>query len=171
MNDGSGLLGARIVDGVVRPEWIDINNHMNVAWYVAAFDMGVDELWSRIGITDEYMQSEQASTFAVEAHVTYQRELVEGDRFVVTSQLLAYDEKRIHQFMRLYHAEKRFLSATAEWLNLHVDLRERKVSPWPERVLGLIAEFAARQDDLPYPDEAGRQMRVPKPIYAMYTDQ
>ena len=165
------MIGSPIVEGVVKPEWIDVNNHMNVAWYVAAFDLGVDELWERLGITAEYMEQENASTFAVEAHVTYQRELVEGDRFVVTSQLLAYDEKRIHQFMRLYHAGEGYLSATAEWMNLHVDLTTRRVSPWPAHVLESLAELGSSQGDLPYPGEAGRQMRVPRPLYDIYSQE
>ena len=37
----------------------------------------------------------------MECHITYQQELVEGEPFVVTSQMLAYDDKRIHDRSRL----------------------------------------------------------------------
>ncbi len=36
------MLGTEVARGQVLPEWIDINNHMNVAYYVLAFDQGVD---------------------------------------------------------------------------------------------------------------------------------
>jgi acyl-CoA thioester hydrolase len=157
--------GYVVTDGRVKPEWIDINGHMNVAYYVLAFDQAVDTLWAELGITDEYIRSAACSTFAVESHVTWQQELCEGEAYRVTSQILAYDEKRIHQFQRMYHAEKGFLAATAEWLNLHVDLSTRRVSPWPGFVLDALAVFTGRQEGLAWPAEAGRKMQVPKPIY------
>jgi acyl-CoA thioester hydrolase len=80
-----------------------------------------------------------------------------NEPYVITSQLLAYDSKRIHQIMRMYHAETNFLAATAEWLNLHVDLDIRKVSPWPDPIVERIAAFAARQGDWGWPPEAGER--------------
>ena len=161
------LTGITVTDGTVVPEWIDINGHMNVAFYVLAFDKAVDDLWAELGITEDYIRSGAGTTFAVECHVTYQRELRQGDRFVVTSQILAYDEKRIHQFQRMYHAEERFLSATAEWMNLHVDLGTRRVAPWPEAVLQALALLTERQQAATAPQEAGKQMGIAKPIWSM----
>ena len=161
------ILGARVADGVVKPEWIDGNGHMNVAYYVLAFDLAVDALWEEFGITAEYIERSYGSTFAVESHITYQQELVEGDPYIVTAQLLAYDDKRIHQFQRLYHAEKNFLAATAEWMNLHVDLEKRRVSPWPDSILAKLAAYSAGQVKQSYPGEAGKQMNIRKPIYTM----
>ena len=161
----SGFIGEFVAEGVVLPEWIDVNGHMNVAYYVLAFDLGVDALWEDLGITNEYVKNSCGSTFAVESHVTYQQELLEGDPYVVTAQMLAYDDKRIHQLQRMYHGEKKFLAATGEWMNLHVDLETRRVSPWPESILVKLAEYSQRQGDQSYPEEAGKQMKVQKPIY------
>lgn len=148
------------------PDWIDVNQHMNVAYYILAFDIAVDSLWERFGITSDYINVADSSTFAVESHITWQRELAVDEPYVITSQLLAYDEKRIHQFMRMYHAEHHYLAATAEWLNLHVDLSVRKVAPWPSKILQRIAMFAAQQDACDWPPEAGKQMHVMKPIFS-----
>jgi acyl-CoA thioester hydrolase len=167
----SAMLGERVAEGVVLPEWIDVNGHMNVAWYVLAFDLGVDALWDEFGITAEYIEQAAGSTFAVECHITYQQELVEGDPYVVTAQMLGYDDKRIHQFQRLYHAEKNYLAATAEWMNLHVDLVSRRVSPWPASILARLAQFAAGQSGQPYPREAGKQMRIASPVYTLQPDK
>jgi acyl-CoA thioester hydrolase len=160
------MLGNEIVRGTVLPEWIDVNEHMNVAYYVLAFDQAVDSLWEEFGITEDYINVSSSSTFAVESHITWQRELAVNEPYIISSQLLAYDSKRIHQLMRMYHAEKKFLAATAEWLNLHVDLDVRKVSPWPDPILDRIAAFAARQGDWGWPPEAGKQMTVSHPIYS-----
>ena len=123
------------------------------------------KLWERLGITSEYIETSNCSTFAVECHVTYQMELRQHDPFLVTSQILAYDKKRIHQFQRMYHAEEKFLAATAEWMNLHVDLTNRRVQPWPESILTALQEFTDSQGVLPMPDEAGKKMRVRQPIF------
>ena len=161
------MIGIEVARGRVLPEWIDINAHMNVAYYVLAFDRGVDSLWTRFGITDAHIREMQSSTFAVEAHIVYRRELRLDDPYVVTAQVLAFDEKRIHQFQRLYHAGDGFLAATAEWMNLHVDLATRRVAPWPDAILDDIRKVTDAQGDWPFPKEAGRQIRVPKPIFSV----
>ena len=159
------ILGIEVSRGRVLPEWIDVNDHMNVAYYVLAFDRAVDLLWDRFGITDEHIREMNSATFAVESHIIYRRELKLDEPFIVTAQILAFDQKRIHQFQRLYHAEQHFLAATAEWMNLHVDLTTRRVAPWPEQILGDIKKVAAEQGDWGYPTDAGRQMNIHKPIF------
>jgi acyl-CoA thioester hydrolase len=159
-------IGVEVIRGNVLPEWIDVNDHMNVAYYVLAFDTAVDALWEQFGITVNHINVSQSSTFAVESHVTWQRELTLDEPYLITTQLLAYDSKRIHQFMRMYHADKHYLAATAEWMNLHVDLTERRVTPWPDAIRERIAEFAKQQDALPWPKEAGQQMAVKTPIFS-----
>jgi len=165
------MMGTIVHRGEVLSEWIDVNDHMNVAFYVLAFDYGVDQLWEQFSITDEYMQKTRHSTFAVECHVTYQNELLEGDPYVVTSQILGLDSKRIHQFQRIYHAEKKYLAATAEWMNLHVNLDTRRVCPWPDEILAQILEFSRGQTDQTWPETAGKKMGVKKPLYSLLSEQ
>jgi acyl-CoA thioester hydrolase len=161
------ILGVEVITGRVLPEWIDVNNHMNVAYYVLAFDQGVDALWERFGITNEHIREMNSSTFAVESHVVYRRELRLDDPYIVTAQILAFDDKRIHQFQRLYHAEAHFLAATAEWMNLHVDLNTRRVAPWPKEILADITAVAESQGAWPWPHDAGRRMHVASPIFSI----
>lgn len=164
MSVPGGFMGAETYRGSVEPAWIDVNAHVNVAYYVLAFDLGVDALWTRFGITGESIASTGGSTFAVECHVTYQAELVEGDEFAVTSQVLACDEKRIHQFQRLYRLRDSRLAATAEWMNLFVDLETRRVARWPAAVLERMRGFIAEQGKTPMPAEAGKRMSVRSPL-------
>ena len=159
-----------VCTGVVKPEWIDINGHMNVAYYVLAFDLAVDALWARLGITEEHIATTGGSTFAVESHVTYKRELRVGEPYRVAAQIIAYDAKREHQFQRMYHAGENYLAATAEWMNLYVDLQTRRVTRWPQNILAGFASFAELQLDATVPMEGGKQMRITDPIYAMKRD-
>ena len=165
------ILGTEVARGHVLPEWIDVNNHMNVAYYLLAFDQGVDLLWTRFGITDDYIGAHNNSTFAVESHIIWRREISEGEPYLLTSQILAFDEKRIHQFMRMYHAEQHYLVATAEWMNLHVDLDVRRVSPWPEAIRENIGLFATGQGRQPWPAEAGKTMHIERPIFTAKVDE
>ena len=162
--------GIEVMRGHVLPEWIDLNDHMNVAYYLLAFDQAVDALWGRFGLTEEYVRNHDSSTIAAESHVTWQREIREGEAFIVTTQVLAWDDKRIHQFQRMYHAQEKFLAATCEWMNLHFDPKERRVSPWPEEIRARIAEFADNQGSHPWPEEAGRRMQVKQPVFSMRPD-
>lgn len=161
------FIGDTVSTGSVLPEWIDFNGHMNVAYYVLAFDAGVDALWLDFGITAEHVQQHHSSTFAVEAHVLYKQELKLDDPYVVTSQILAFDNKRIHQFQRMYHADSGFLAATAEWMTLHVDMKKRRVAPWPVNILDGISRVAKSQGDWHYPDDAGSTMKIPAPLWSV----
>ena len=164
------MAGVEVMRGQVLPEWIDLNDHMNVAYYLLAFDQAVDSLWAEFGLTDDYVRAHSSSTIAVESHVTWQREIVEGDPYVVTSQVLAYDDKRIHQFQRMYHADQGFLAATCEWMNLHFDTGIRRVAAWPDEIRARIGDFADNQGQQPWPAEAGQRMQVKQPIFSLKPD-
>ena len=159
--------GVEVARGTVLPEWIDLNDHMNVAYYLLAFDQAVDALWATFGLTEEYVRANDSSTIAAESHVTWQREIIEGDPYIITSQVLAWDDKRIHQFQRMYHASEGFLAATCEWMNLHFNPALRRVAPWPEEIRARIANFTDNQGQHPWPEEAGRRMHVKQPIFSM----
>ncbi len=139
----------------VRGEWIDYNGHMNVAYYVLAFDFATDAFLEFLGLDDALREKRQISTFAAESHVTYQRELKEGDPMRFTTQLIGFDTKRVHYFHRMFHGEQGFLAATLETLSLCMDMRERRVGQWPAEVLARIEPIAHLHARLPRPSELG----------------
>ena len=95
----------------VRPEWIDYNGHLNMAYYNVLFDRGADQLFEEFGFGPDYARDTGHSTFSAEFHVCYLREVHEGDQVYVTSQLLDFDEKRFHFFQELHHEDG--------WLSAH----------------------------------------------------
>lgn len=143
----------------VISEWIDYNGHMNVAYYVLIFDYATDKFLDFVGLDQAYRSSTNCSTFAVEAHVTYQKELAEGDPVRITTQLLGHDRKGIHFVHQMYHAEKDFLAATSEWLNLHVDMERRRVSSFPTSIKERLSEIMAAHRDMEAPAPVGRVIR------------
>ena len=146
--------------GVALPEWIDYNGHMNVAYYVLAFDHATDAFMECLGMGRDYQERQRCSTFVVETHVNYQRELVAGDPMRITTQLLGFDSKRIHYFHRLYHASRGFLSATTELMVIHVGLTERHSASMPLPVLDRLSALMAAHMQLPRPPQSGRVMGV-----------
>lgn len=144
----------------VRPEWIDYNGHLNMAYYNLLFDHGADDLFADFGIGPDYVQSRGLSTFSAEFHVCYLRELKEGDQVYVTSQLLDMDEKRFHFFQELHH-EDGWVSATGEGLGLHIDMSGPRVAAMPEDVQAKMRAVLERHRQLPRPERAGRRIGIP----------
>ena len=144
----------------VKPEWIDYNGHMNIAYYVAAFDLATDNFF-RI-VTPQIWDGPRflGGFYAVEMHVTYERELYEGQRLSFTSQLLGVDDKRLHFFHRMYHAAEGFLAATNELMFLSVDTTTRRVAPIPEDLRGPWESLWRQHALLERPPQAGRVMSV-----------
>jgi len=161
----TNVLGKEVSRGVVLPEWIDNNAHMNVAYYALAFDLAVDALWDRFGMTTDHVRDANSSTFTLESHVTYRRELRQSEPYLITAQVMAFSEKGIHQFQRMYHVEEHYLAATCEWLHLHVDMKTRRVAPWPASILERIRACAIAQGEVIRPHEAGRKMQLNKPLF------
>ena len=160
------IKGTEIVRGRVLPEWIDLNGHMNVASYVTAFEVAVYALWERFGMARDYQDGSGNTTFAVETHTTYKRELSEGDIYIITAQVLAYDDKRVHSFLRMYDERQEYLAATIEWLGLHVSLADRRVVDWPSGIREGIRRFV--DTSMEAPADARRQIRLRKPRYSVF---
>lgn len=151
--------------GLVLPEWIDYNNHMNIAYYVLAFDHATDALIDYVGMGQDYRERTQCSTFVVESHINFQRELMAEDPIHVTTQLLGFDSKRIHYFHRMYHSDKGFLAATTELIAIHVDLNQRHSETMPLPVLNRLNAIMTQHLQLPRPPQSGRVIGIrSKPV-------
>src|SRR5882724_5062345 len=148
-------------DGVsVRTEWIDVNRHMNIAYYVLVFDEALDRAFPGMGFELERLKPINGSAFTAELHVTYQRELREGDPIRVTTQLLDFDDKRGHFLQCLYHGGENYLAATQEWLMLFVDLGTRRVAVMPDWLQRRLAAVQAAHAALPVPPVVGRSITL-----------
>jgi acyl-CoA thioester hydrolase len=146
----------------VDPAWIDLNGHMNMAYYHVLFDRGVDEMYSLAGFGWDYLKKRNYSFFTAEVHIRYLRELNEGNPVRVTFQLLEYDSKRLHFFQQLFHATEGWVSATCENMSLHIDMSARKVTPFPSDILKRLGEIKTSHGRLPRPEAAGKRIAMPE---------
>lgn len=143
----------------VRPDWIDYNGHMNMAYYNVLFDKAADELYPRIGIGEDYVKARGLTTYTAEFHVCYVRELHLGDRVRVQSWLLDRDEKRFHTYQEIHH-EDGWLAATGEALGLHIDMSGPKVAPMPGDIAARFDEFMAKHGRPDRPGRIGRRVGI-----------
>jgi acyl-CoA thioester hydrolase len=146
----------------VLPEWIDWNGHMNVGFYVVAFDKATDTLCEQFGCSWEYTKRKLGMTFVLEAHVTYDREVTEGDPLRITTQILDHDAKRLHFIHMMHHADEGYLAATNELMLMNIDYESRRSAPWPDFAMERIEKLAAAHAKLPRPRQAGRLIGIKK---------
>lgn len=144
----------------VLPEWLDYNDHMNVAYYIAAFDLGIDELKAVYGIDSNYIATEQRSTVALEAHITYQNEASLGEELRIGSRILDFDSKRTHLYQEMYRSDD--LLATQETLSISFDLKARKSQPFESEIAANIEAMCRAQRSLPRPEWVGRAVGIRK---------
>ena len=84
--------------GVVSPEWIDRNGHMNVTSYMALFDQGTEILFLKSGLAVSETDSD-ITMVAGRIFIEHRKELLEGEEWELWSGFAA-----IHpSFMTLTH--------------------------------------------------------------------
>ena len=140
----------------VRPEWVDYNGHMNVAYYVLVFDHATDAVLDFLDLGEAYRQRTSGSVFVGEAHVTYEQEAHEGDRLRVSSRILGFDGKRMILFHEMHGDRTDALVATNEVLCLHVDLETRRTAPIPPAAAERIERVVSAHSALSRPSRSGR---------------
>ncbi len=142
----------------VRPEWIDHNGHMNVAYYLLAFDHATQAFLDYLGIGPSYVTGTHHSLFTLDCNLSYRREVRQQDRLLFTTQLLDFDAKRLHYFHSMYHAEQGYLAATCELLSIHVNLYTRRSASLPLGIVRVLEALLETHQELPRPRLAGRKI-------------
>ncbi len=143
----------------VEPQWTDYNGHMNMAYYGVLFDRSADQLFDALGVGADYAKTRKFTIYTAEFHICYVRELHANDQVTVTSQIIDHDEKRLHCYQEIHHADG-WLAATAESLSLHVDMSGPKVAAFPPDRLAAVQAIATEHAALPRPERVGRSIGI-----------
>jgi len=152
--------GIRYSEFVVPPAYIDPNGHMNIGYYSVIFDKALDLPWDMLGLGSAGIGETGRSSFALESHVTYQREVREGDELDFTFQLIDCDAKRIHYFMTMLHARERWLAATSESISICIDMTTRRSTTWPDDRFARLRALHEVHSRRPRPAEVGRVIGI-----------
>lgn len=144
----------------VETAWLDPNGHMNVAFYMTAFDRGSDPFFDFCGLGWDYTRAGVGSIFATGCNLDYRRELLAGDPLRVSTRLIDHSEKMIHLYASLHHDTSGELAATQEILFMHVSLTTRRSTPIPADAYAKLQAVQAAHATLPLPATLGRKLEI-----------
>jgi len=144
----------------MKPEWVDHNGHLNMGYFMVAFDLATDEFLPHCGLGNHGRQNYGITTMTLEGHITYEREMMAGAGLRFVTQLLGFDAKRLHYMHFLYHAEQGYLASTNELITIAVDMKSRRSSAMPDVVMARLEKIWDAHKHLPKPPQQGRVIGI-----------
>ncbi|MFM8836765.1 MAG: carnitine 3-dehydrogenase, partial [Actinomycetota bacterium] len=139
---------------LITADWADYNGHTNDSRYMQLSSEALDVFFRSIGFNSDYLATGR-SFYSLESHVRYLNESKVGDEIVVTAQVIALDEKKVHLHSVMSKTDGTIV-ATAEHIYLHVDTKLKKGSPIGKELLERLAPIAAAHAKLAKPEGVGR---------------
>ena len=80
----------------IKREWLDYNDHLNVAYYLLIFNQfGDDILVDMFDMGENSAKTNKKSTMIVETHINYNQELQLGDEVNINLVYFDHDKKRL----------------------------------------------------------------------------
>ena len=125
----------------VKKEWVDYNNHMNMAYYVLVFDQAWEVALEKFKMGGTAAKDNNRSTMVVETNTKYLNEVKEGEKVYINVTYFDHDKKRLHLKMEMISQKTNKISASMEWISLYIDLSKRKVTEFEEEKVKLMREF------------------------------
>jgi len=139
-------MSVHIANQIIKKEWTDYNNHMNMAYYVLVFDQIWEVMLEKFKMGEQSAKTTKMSTMVVETHTTYNNEVKEGDEVEINLTFFDHDKKRLHFKMEMIEKSSKKLSATLESLSLYIDLNRRKVSEFEKEKIKIMDEFISKNN-------------------------
>jgi len=140
----------------IKPEWIDFNGHLNAGYYFVVFDDSVGPFMDFVGLGPDHRAANEVTTFSLEGHITFNREMKLDDPIEIRTQLLGFDAKKMHFINLMHHATEGWLAATNELLSIHISLETRRSAPMADSVVERLAAILEVHQALPVPEQVGR---------------
>ena len=134
-------MSVHIANQIIKKEWTDYNNHMNMAYYVLVFDQIWEIILEKFKMGEQSAKTTKMSTMVVETHTTYNNEVKEGDEVEINLTFFDHDKKRLHFKMEMIEKSSKKLSATLEMLSLYIDLNKRRVAEFEDEKVKLMDNF------------------------------
>ena len=125
----------------VKQEWVDYNDHMNMAYYVLIFDQALEVALEKFKMGESSAKDLNRSTMVVETNTKYLSEVKQGEEIDINMTYFDHDKKRLQIKMEMIEKSKKKISATIEWISLYIDLSQRKVTEFEEEKLKIMDKF------------------------------
>lgn len=144
----------------VPKDWLDYNGHMNVAYYTMAFDQTIDVfLEQELGIGESHVKFANAGPYAMQANYRYLDEILLGEKYRVSIQLIDHDSKRLHLYLEMFKAPET-CAASCEELLINVDLNTRRSAPYPDWAVARLEKVQASHSRLTRPECLGQGIGI-----------
>jgi acyl-CoA thioester hydrolase len=120
--------------GTVYPWHCDEMGHMNVMWYVGKFDEGTRHFFHALGLTPQFLRTNNRGMAAVEQTIQYKRELLAGDIVTVHSVLHEIKDKVLRFTHEMRKADTDEVAAVTILTAVHLDKAARRACAFPAEV-------------------------------------
>lgn len=151
--------GHRVEDLAVREEWLDYNGHVTDSAYAVICAAANEAFLEHVGVSADYQARTGCTTYTVESHLRYVAEVGRGAVLQADVLPVDADAKRLRLHTTVWNGDEVVL--TGEYLFLHVDQGEGRVTAFPDDRAQAIAAEVERYADVPRPDHLGRGVRPP----------
>ena len=128
-------------------EWVDYNNHLNMAYYVLIFDQACEVILEKFKMGADSAKKDKRSTMVVETNTQYISEVKERDEVDIMLTFFNHDKKRLHLKIEMIEKKTKKISASIEWLSLYVNLETRKVTEFEGYKIEIMDHFIEQNKD------------------------
>lgn len=132
--------------GLIFPWQCDHMGHMNVMYYVHAFDQAFGGLLAEAGFTPAAMRAKRMGFADVKHEIEYRAEQRAGDRIVVTGGFSRVGTSSAQVALTMTNPDTNVVAATTTITSVHFDLVERRSAPIPGDVRAKIETLRVEVD-------------------------
>ncbi len=127
--------------GVVYPAQCDAMGHMNVQYYIAAFDQSLWHLMAAAGYSAAWIAERQEGWADRRYEVDFRRELPVGSLFEIRSEVVKVGRTSLTTRQVMTDTANGELCAEMLAVSVYFDLAARKARPLPEVIVAGAAQF------------------------------
>jgi acyl-CoA thioester hydrolase len=124
--------------GLIFPWQCDHMGHMNVMYYVHAFDQAFGGLLAEAGFTPAAMRETTMGFADVKHEIEYRAEQRAGDRIVVTGGFSRVGNSSAQVKLTMTNPDTSAVAAVTTITSVHFDLKARRSAPIPDEVRARI---------------------------------
>lgn len=135
----------------VPAEWEDINGHVNVKHHLGMYDMTSDAMLLLLGVSADWVRSEQIGLVDLEHHIWFRRELHVGDAVTMYLRFTGLNERRAQGVVFLFNEQAGEVASAIEFVSMAVDLEARRAVPLPSIVRERLEALWREHESLSWP--------------------
>ncbi len=160
-HDGPYEAPVEIHGFLVLPEWIDYNGHMNVGFYGVAFDMALEKLMvDHLGLGEVQVNALGQGPYVLQSHMSFLREVQEGEPFYFRFRMLDADRKRGHYFAQMLSEKDDAICATQEALFMNVSHTTGRSVDYPDWAITRLNRMVRDHAELDHAPQVGQPIGI-----------